>query len=167
LKNLYTIYGIRFKKNKMEMFEKVYTITDYYDGPRQGVTFFQGKPHLYESRFSDIGGKTKDSFFLMPITSDVFELALEEWDIWLRWEKAFRQGLTSMDNYPALAEDTARHLWLKQELKSRLVLDKSITFCATALFQVFEEQEEKILMVEWTIVSCTDYIDNRNLVDFS
>ncbi len=148
------------------MFEKVYTMTDYYDGPRRGVTSFQGKPHLYESRFSNIDGKTEDSFFLMPITSDVFGLALEDQDIWLRWEKAFHQGLTSADTHPALAEDTTRHLWLKQELKSRLVLDMSITFCATALFQVFKEQEDKVLMVEWTIVSCNDYLDNRDWVDF-
>ncbi len=34
-------------------FEHVYTVTDYYDGPRGGVAEFNGVPHVYRSLFLD------------------------------------------------------------------------------------------------------------------
>jgi hypothetical protein len=41
----------------MTGFEKVYTVTDYYDDPRGGIADFCGKPHLYRSLFEDIDHK--------------------------------------------------------------------------------------------------------------
>jgi hypothetical protein len=32
-----------------QKFEKVYTVTDFYDGPRGGIANFRGHPHVYES----------------------------------------------------------------------------------------------------------------------
>src|SRR5687768_8510315 len=32
-------------------FERVYTVTDYWDGPREGIADFQDVPHLYRSIF--------------------------------------------------------------------------------------------------------------------
>jgi hypothetical protein len=37
--------------------EKVYTVTDFYDGPRLGVADYNGQPHLYESRWDDSEGR--------------------------------------------------------------------------------------------------------------
>jgi hypothetical protein len=91
------------------MFEPVYTMTHFYDSPRRGITSFGGVPHLYESRFSDMDLGKEDSFLLMPIAIEVFELALEDWAIWCRWEKAFKQGQVSLDTHPALPDDANRH----------------------------------------------------------
>ena len=33
--------------------EPVYTVEDYYDGPREGVADFQGKSHVYKCQFSE------------------------------------------------------------------------------------------------------------------
>jgi len=34
-------------------FEKVHTMTDYYDGPRKGIADFAGQPHFFESGLND------------------------------------------------------------------------------------------------------------------
>jgi hypothetical protein len=51
-------------------------MTDYYDGPRQGVADYRGRPHLYESQWSDIDSDQEDTFLLTPITAETFKLAL-------------------------------------------------------------------------------------------
>ncbi len=35
--------------------DRVHTVNDYWDHPRRGVADFQGKPHIYESQFLDMG----------------------------------------------------------------------------------------------------------------
>jgi hypothetical protein len=110
-------------------------VTHYYDGPRRGVAAVGGKPHLYESRFSDIDSDGPDTFLLMPISQETFELALEDWAIWLRWEAAFREGRTSQATHPALPQDAGRHGWLEAELGRRLVIDEASAICATGDFR--------------------------------
>ena len=92
------------------MFEVVYTVTDWNDGPRRGIANYLGKPHLFES--DRRGGEDLDAhtFLLMPIDQETLTLALEDWDIWRRWEAAFHQGKTTQEIHPALPEDrrTAR-----------------------------------------------------------
>jgi hypothetical protein len=75
------------------VFELVHTMTDFYDGPRREMADYHGMPHLYESRCSDIDTDQEDTFLLMPITREIFELALEDWAIWRRWEIAARSRL--------------------------------------------------------------------------
>jgi hypothetical protein len=148
------------------MFEPVHTMTHFYDGPRRGVTSFGGVPHLYESRFSDLDIDKEDSFWLMPITPEVFELALEDWAIWCRWENAFKQGQVSKDTHPVLPDDTNRYSQLQLELNSKLILDESKSFCAVVAFRPCNPLEHYFLMAEWTPVSCLDYLDNRQDVNF-
>jgi len=57
--------------------ERVFTVNDYYDGPRRGVADFGGKPHIYESQFSDAEDPYTDRFLLMEIEAELFQLALE------------------------------------------------------------------------------------------
>jgi hypothetical protein len=94
-------------------FERVYTNTDYYDGPRKGIADFEGKPHAYSCIFErDLDGWS-DIFLLMSINEDVLRLALEDWQIWCRWEAAFHQGTITLDSHPALPADRIRHEELK------------------------------------------------------
>jgi hypothetical protein len=98
--------------------EIVFTVTDYYDGPRQGIANFEGEPHFYEC-ISDPSTDI-ELYFLTPIDNQTFRLAMEDWDIWRRWEAAFHAGKTSQETHPALPEDRARHEELEQ------LLDKSL-----------------------------------------
>jgi hypothetical protein len=147
------------------MYEPVYTVIEYYDGPRRGIADYQGAPHLYESRWSDIETDGPDTFLVMPVSHDTFKLALEDWAIFQRWEAAFHRGQTAAENCPALPEDSARQAELEGELRSRLVIDESRAFCAVADFKAQDTDTEAIgltpLVVEWSIVACKDSVDNR------
>jgi hypothetical protein len=147
------------------MYEDVLTMTDYYDGPRCGIALYQDAPHLYQSRWSDIHQQSEDTFLLMPLSEDVVRLALEDWAIWERWETAFHSGKTTQATHPALPEDTNRHKQLESLLKEKLILNEANTFCAKAKFRTAQTESNKLgmkqLVVEWELVSCTEYPDYR------
>jgi hypothetical protein len=57
------------------LYEKVYKVTAYYDGPRGGIADFEGKPHLFRSE-RDYGANV--FFFLTPLSEELFQLAMGE-----------------------------------------------------------------------------------------
>jgi hypothetical protein len=118
------------------VFEVVYTLTDWYDGPRRGITDHHGQPHLFESEWRDGENLDADTFLLMPIDPDTFSLALEDWVIWCRWETAFHQGKATRDTHPALPEDRSRHEELERLLEGRLVVDPARAVRKRAEFRV-------------------------------
>jgi hypothetical protein len=134
------------------------TMPDYYDGPRKGIALYNGKPHLYESRWTDIDTELEDTFLLMPLSSDIVELALEDWEIWLRWQHAFDRKEATIETHPALPEDRVRHNELAIILESKLLIDMEKSFCAKGIFKRAETTE---LLVKWEFVSCEDYLDQR------
>lgn len=93
--------------------ERVYTVIDYYDGPRQGSADFEGRPHAYHCIRDSRGYDWTDHFRLKLLTQEQFEAVLVDWQIWLRWRKAFDSGLATIASHPALPEDTAEHDRLK------------------------------------------------------
>lgn len=142
----------------MSEFERVHTMTDYYDGPRAGIADYDRQPHLYASIFEEDSGGYTDVFRLSPVAQDLFALALEDWQIWLRWETAFHQGQTSRDTHPALPEDRDRHAELDAILKERLVIDDSNYFTAYGDFRVRDDSVSsgrglRQLEVKWSPVS--------------
>ena len=105
------------------VFEVVYTITDWYDGPRQGIADYHGQSHLFESKWQDGKKLDADTFLLMPIGPETFSLALEQWAIWHRWETAYREGKTTLETHPALPKVRRRNEELERLLERRLVVD--------------------------------------------
>src|SRR5215218_468872 len=67
-------------------FERVHTMTDYYDGPRRGIADYDGTPHLYESLFDEDADGYGDVFELRRVDDETFRIAIEDWQIWLRWD---------------------------------------------------------------------------------
>ena len=94
--------------NVTSEFETVHTMIGYYDGPRSGIADYKGRPHVYEP-LSPEAPDTADGFFLQPVDKETFELAMQDWAIWCRWERAFHSGHTTQVTHPALPEDRARH----------------------------------------------------------
>ena len=121
------------------MFEIVHTVNDYYDGPRRGITDFNGQPHLYESEWRDGENLDADTFLLMPIDKETFSLALEDWAIWRRWETAFCQGKASQETHPALPDEGSRHEELQRLLTTRLVMDPARAIRKKAEFEVGDD----------------------------
>jgi len=92
-----------------QAWEQVYTVNDFYDGPRLGVANLHGKPHIYQAEFSDGLDDYTGSFWLREIDQNLLTLVLEDWAIWLRWNKAYKQGSATIESHPALPDDQARH----------------------------------------------------------
>lgn len=141
----------------MNNFEKVHTMTGYYDGPRSGIADFEGTPHVYESIFDDLGDGYTDTFMLMPIDNDAFLLAIEDWRIWTRWEDARFEGRTPPDTHPALPEDRARHVEIERQLGDRLKASPERSILAKGEFRTGEKCKDRKIdihesLVKWTKV---------------
>ena len=138
-------------------FEKVHTMTDYYDGPRRGIADFNGRPHFYDSEWDDLDDDYAFTFKLTPVPPEVFALALEAWAIWRRWETAFHDGQTTTETHPALPADRCRHDEISAILASRPVTDPTSRVRAHAEFRRAEEPSWNgrgwpPLQVRWTSV---------------
>src|SRR5688572_206277 len=85
-----------FGRRMERPFERVYTVMDFYDGPRSGFADFGGAPHAYRSIWrEDLDDwDPDDRFELSPVAGETLALALEDWAIWRRWEEAFYAGET-------------------------------------------------------------------------
>ena len=117
-------------------FEEVFSGSDWYDGPRRGVANFRGLPHGFESTFKDFNNE-EDEFLLWPIAPEMFELALEDWEIWRRWERGFiAKTLIAQDRHPALAKDRERHQALQVILdKAGVLLSPEVCLRSKAEFE--------------------------------
>ncbi len=134
-------------------FEIVHTMTAYYDGPRSGIANYHGKPHIYESVFEDAEDGT-DVFLLQPVDDETFRLAMEDWAIWCRWERAFHGRQTSHATHPALPEDRARHEELERLLSTRLRIEADRALRVRGRFEARTPAEPELtssaeLVVYW------------------
>ena len=127
--------------------DRVYTVNDYYDGPRLGIADVDGVPHIYEAEFDHSSDEYGDTFFVSPVDESLFALVLEDWEIWLRWDSAFKRGEASVESHPALSEDRARHEALKIAIGDRLRVDRAQAKYMRARFQTSPKNGRTI--VEW------------------
>src|SRR5262249_36429817 len=85
-------------------------------------------------------------FWLMPIGAELFSLIMEDWEIWLRWDTAFRQGKATLQTHPALPEDQPRHDALMQAIGDHLRADPQHSVLKSAHFRGESRSE---LQVQW------------------
>jgi hypothetical protein len=135
-------------------YERVFTVTEYYDGPRKGIANLLGAPHLYECLFDEARDKFSDHFLLTPIDTETFQLAIEDWSIWQRWELAFKTGKADMSTHPALPHETMRHTELKRILDRTLLTNPEKALTKIGRFEPLGEQNLPIgvlraLQVKW------------------
>ena len=117
------------------MDEIVYTVTDFYDGPRGGIANYRGTAHVYSCLSDESADDWSGTFLLQPIDDETFRLAMEDWAIWCRWEKAFHSGQTTQATHPALPVERARHEDLSAILKSRMQVDPKQAVRARGRFE--------------------------------
>lgn len=92
-----------------ENMDQIYTVSNYYDGPIEGVTSLNGQPHTYKCLFDENEDEYSKLYSLQLISDECFNLYVEQWNIWLRWEAAFRKGTVASSSHPALPEDKKRN----------------------------------------------------------
>ena len=101
-------------------YERVHTVTDYYDGPRDGLADYNGKPHRYQSEWDEAADEWAETFLLTPIDEATFNLEMERWRIWRAWERAFHAGEVSQDTHPGVGGKNDRYDELNELIATRL-----------------------------------------------
>ncbi len=136
-------------------YERVFTIMEYYDGPRRGIANYLGEPHLYECIFAETKDSYSDLFQLTHLDGETFQLAMEDWGIWQRFEIAFHTGKTDIRTHPALPHEVSRHAELERILDRTLVTDPQKAVTKLGRFEVLGEPSLakgilRPLQVKWT-----------------
>jgi hypothetical protein len=98
--------------NDADGFEQVYTVHEWFDGPRVGVADFRGVPCLYLCSFDYDTDDWRASYELRNLDPATIALLKEDFTIWRRWSNAFEAGSVSADSRPALPEDRERSIEL-------------------------------------------------------
>ena len=143
----------------MSGYEIVHTVTDYYDGPRVGLADYNKQPHLYESLWDNLLNNYADSFNLFPVNIAAFNLAMESWAIWRKYERALHRGKTTPDHHPALPADRNRYETIEDLLKIELNKSGITPIVAYGKFDVINNSNYdgigiRSLQVKWDIVRC-------------
>ena len=126
--------------------DRVYTINDYFDGPRLGIADVDGVPHIYEAEFDHSSDEYGDTYFASPVDGNLLALVLEDWEIWLRWQSAYQAAKASIEAPPALPQDHERHQALTTAIGGRLRADRAR---AKYLKARFESAPNGDLLVQW------------------
>jgi hypothetical protein len=113
-------------------FEEVFTVTEYYDGPRQGIANYSEQPHWYDCVFAE--NDYSNLYRLTPVSQETLRLAMEDWAIWKRWERAFHAGEASPGTHPCLPAERERHVFLESILKERLKTDMERSILKSGAF---------------------------------
>src|SRR6267142_3693698 len=116
-------------------YENVFTVTEYWDGPRQGIANFNGKPHFYKCVFDESKDEWSDTFELSTVDEKTHQLALEDWRAWKRWEDDFRNGRVKLDSHPALVTGPSNQAKISSLLKSGSAIDPARDLVARGIFQ--------------------------------
>ncbi|MGA2218604.1 MAG: hypothetical protein ABSG51_10990 [Terracidiphilus sp.] len=135
-------------------YEKVFTVMEYYDGPRQGIAHFNGSPYFYDCIFDEKKQDYSNQYQLTQISQEIFDLAIEDWAIWKRWDSAFHAGKVNIKSHPALPEDKARHEEVKAVLD--VALKTNSDACIIRIGTFAKETDSKLpkgvlspLLVKW------------------
>ncbi|UVI29232.1 hypothetical protein [Paenibacillus spongiae] len=94
----------------MISYEKVYTIHDWWDGPKTGVADYQGVPYIFNRNFDEALDDYDDYYLLSPITNQQFELIIEGYEIWLLYRDASNEQKDASKIYGSLPYDQERYL---------------------------------------------------------
>lgn len=89
--------------------QRVHAVFDYWDGPRLGVADYQNVPHAFRCVFDESADDWTDTFAVRRLSASEFAACVRSWQIWLRWEAAYKGGRTTIDTHPAVPEDRAEH----------------------------------------------------------
>jgi hypothetical protein len=131
--------------------ETVFTVTDYWDGPRVGVANFKGEPHYFQCVFDKSADDWTRRFWLHPIDSKTFQLVLEAWQIWERWRDAFHAHQVRDETHPSLPEDRERHRAISLVLESQLRIDPPNDQLAEGNFEIVGPRNQLSSFRKWTV----------------
>ncbi len=137
-------------------FERVYTIWDYYDGPRSGIANVNGQPHYYDCEWSDEQDDFANTFLVVPVDEEKLAIALKDWESWRKWEFAFHRGELDLSTHPVNVTGVPSHASFEAEFRSKIDVLRANSVRLHAQFRALPGQDElpqgvmRALEVEWT-----------------
>lgn len=105
--------------------EKVLTINCWWDGPQNGLAYFNGIVCIYERIFDEVRDDWSDEYYLTPITPDLQNEILNEWN---EWCEAVSSG--KLDEYYAVhSTDNNVIKTALEKTKDKKLYRKKAAFC--------------------------------------
>ncbi len=138
-------------------FERVHTIWDYYDGPREGLADFCGRPHYYKNSWDKAADDWSTLYELAPVDSETLQLALEQWAIWVAWNEKFRAGHVAEESHPGHGGKIPRYDELEVILEARIPDLGSNSVTVEANFDTIAGE----IVVEWVLPPNTSFERTR------
>jgi len=144
------------------MYERVHTVLDFYDGPREGLADYGGAPHRYKCKWDAAADDWADTFDLTPVDAETFRLEIERWQIWRTWERAFHSGQADQKSHPGFGGKNARYDELGKIIESRMTFLRPLDIYPTASFRASPRPElpghmMRELEVEWRFPPNTSF----------
>jgi hypothetical protein len=142
--------------------EPVHMVWDYYDGPRQGIADFLGRPHHFINGWDAEREEYGDAYALAPIDPGTMALAREQWQLWLAWKGEFDAGLVDIETHPGRSSGGTRYGELQAALDARLAQSQPRIFARGRFSRVHAGKNgSDPLTVRWTQVPATEFRDDR------
>ena len=138
------------------MYETVYMIWDIYDGPRSGIADYKSEPCYFNCRLDPEGGYS-EQFELSPISSELFQMTQEQWDIYRTWEMKYHMGHESLKTHPGNIGTNKRYDELDTLIKAATGKLHMYRCLFTGNFKALLGQDElpdgvlRELQVEWQV----------------
>lgn len=123
---------------QLEM-EKVYVENGWYDGPRKGIANYNGMPHRFVANFDDLKGYN-DTFKLFPVTKDELAMEIEQWEIFVEWNKKYELGQVDASTHPGHGGIDKRWDEIEDILKPIRESIPSNTFESKAKFEQIDQK---------------------------
>ncbi|MEK3876478.1 hypothetical protein [Paenibacillus sp. FSL M7-0420] len=74
------------RENPVDEFQRVYFITDWWDGPKNGFADFNGTVHCFGRSFDDLNDEWSDLYLLRPVSIEEYSLQIESYKLFLNWK---------------------------------------------------------------------------------
>jgi hypothetical protein len=118
-------------------YEKVHTVNDYWDGPIEGVADFRGKPHKFKLLFDENEDDYSTDYELQKISTKEFDLILQSWSLWIKWNDKKNKTKEEFDSHPILPSDKEECEKIDAQLKKLAESNDSNKFKIKGFFNRF------------------------------
>jgi hypothetical protein len=101
-------------------YEPVFTVLEYYDGPRKGIASYRKTPHFFDCIIND-KNEYSEKYLLTPVDDETYRLAMEASEIFRKWEIRFHDNKRASTTSRAYLLDTKKYRAINRVLDKRLV----------------------------------------------
>jgi hypothetical protein len=118
-------------------FEIVHFMLSYYDGILEGVADCRGAPHHFQLEDRGAPDEPRDRYRLTHLSPEAFAAFVDGWNIWCRWEAAYRAGRVAphLGPNPALPGDLSRQREADVVVTAWISAARPTSFCALGEFK--------------------------------